>query len=749
MLGGAGECLVDEVQVWQNGTQFVGNSTFESGLTGWTSLKGTHDQSGLELTKGYNSSQSLRVRAAGRGEYLENRIRTQLTAPLTSNTSAAITARVLWLTGNRDILFRFSGGALEAAGTMPAPTNLGTPGLANSRFKTNHGPAIFGAVHFPVVPAASEPVLVTARVHDPDGIAEFVLRYRVDPATNLTTVTMRDDGASGDALANDGLFTAFLPGQSAGTMLAYYLQAKDTLQSSNRFPTDAPTRECLIRFGDPTPGGLTPYRIWMTQKTVTDWSTRSQNHNTPLDITFVYGNERVVYNAQGLYSGSPFNSGNYNGPTNKLCAYSLTMPSDDLVLGATDFALEMPSYDTAAQREEMGYWLAAELGLPRNHRRFIHLIANGQTPGSRPSMRVTATTNLYEPFSAAIYEDTQQPNADVLDQLFPDDHDGDFIKIEVQQETFGTFIDTTLRPILTTNGVKKTARYRWNWRKRALSDSAHNYTNLFQLVDAVNVTSNYTEQVEALVDVEQWMRVFALERIIGNWDSYGYTAGQGHNLYAYKPASGRWKMLLWDLDVAFGVDGNIAATQPLFTASDPALEQMIAHPPFRRMFWRMIHDAVNGSFRPTIINPVLDANYALINSHYSITTSAAATLLSPDGTNNTVPALRQWITNRYSFLTGELATVAAPFEISNNGGNNFAVTQQTGITLNGSAPVQVAYLRVNGTSTNANVTWTSVTNWSTGVELPIGTNILTVDGYDRLSQIVGGSSDSIVITNKP
>ena len=163
----------------------------------------------------------------------------------------------------------------------------------------------------------------------------------------------------------------------------------------------------------------------------------------------------------------------------------------------------------------------------------------------------------------------------------------------------------------------------------------------------------------------------------------------------------------------------------------------------------MIDNAVNGPFRPAVIGPVLDANYALINSNYSISTSAAAPLLSPDGTNATVPALRQWITNRYAFLTGQLATVASPFEISNNGGNNFAVTQQTGITLAGKAPVEAAFLRVNGAGTNANVTWTSVTNWSLGAELPLGTNTLTVEGFDRLNQALGGFSDTITITNKP
>ena len=195
---------------------------------------------------------------------------------------------------------------------------------------------------------------------------------------------------------------------------------------------------------------------------------------------------------------------------------------------------------------------------------------------------------------------------------------------------------------------------------------------------------------------------------------------------------------------------GLSAEEGLFVNnSDPMLVQMVAYPPFRRMFWRTIQDAVNGPFQPAVIGAVAEANYAFLTQHYSVSTPQAASLLSPDGGKTNVPALRQWITNRYSFLTGQLATVAAPFEISNNGGNNFAVTQQTGITLAGKAPVEAAFLRVNGAGTNANVTWTSVTNWSLGAELPLGTNTLTVEGFDRLNQALGGFSDTITITNKP
>ena len=45
-LQGAGECLVDNIEVWQNGVQYVTNGTFEVGGTGGWNLSGNHDQSG-------------------------------------------------------------------------------------------------------------------------------------------------------------------------------------------------------------------------------------------------------------------------------------------------------------------------------------------------------------------------------------------------------------------------------------------------------------------------------------------------------------------------------------------------------------------------------------------------------------------------------------------------------------------------------------------------------------------------------
>ena len=61
-----------------------------------------------------------------------------------------------------------------------------------------------------------------------------------------------------------------------------------------------------------------------------------------------------------------------------------------------------------------------------------------------------------------------------------------------------------------------------------MRESVNDFTNLFSLVDAVNAAQPepYRSQVSALMNVEEWMRVLAGERIAGNWDSYGYSRGK-------------------------------------------------------------------------------------------------------------------------------------------------------------------------------------------------------------------------------
>ena len=90
-----------------------------------------------------------------------------------------------------------------------------------------------------------------------------------------------------------------------------------------------------------------------------------------------------------------------------------------------------------------------------------------------------------------------------------------------------------LMPYTTTGGVKKPARYRYNYEIRRTADSDNDFTNVFSLVDAANSygTPNYVANMENMANMENWMRVFAANHAAGNWDSFG--AQNAQNLYGY------------------------------------------------------------------------------------------------------------------------------------------------------------------------------------------------------------------------
>ena len=141
----------------------------------------------------------------------------------------------------------------------PIPANLGSPGGPNSQYVTNAGPAIYNVTHNPSRAAANQPVVVTANVHDPDGVQSLTLYYRLDPATSYTAVPMRDNGTGGDAIAGDGIFSATIPGQPPirsphFTFPPLIAWARRRVFRPLRTNDNEPVRECVVMFGDGNPG---------------------------------------------------------------------------------------------------------------------------------------------------------------------------------------------------------------------------------------------------------------------------------------------------------------------------------------------------------------------------------------------------------------------------------------------------------------------------------------------------------------
>ena len=215
-LMGEGEALVDDVTVLSNvGSNVVTNGGFESGLAGWT-LQGNQSRSSLASGAGFGGGAALQLRGSSSGDPDGNRVFSALNTSLVANSNGTISAKARWLRGTRELLLRLRGGFLESFGTLSVPTNLGTPGAANSRAVANAGPAIRDVSHRPLLPADGVPIRVFARVSDPDGVASATLRWRLEASGAFTNVAMHDDGLNGDIFPGDGVFTASIPAQSAG-----------------------------------------------------------------------------------------------------------------------------------------------------------------------------------------------------------------------------------------------------------------------------------------------------------------------------------------------------------------------------------------------------------------------------------------------------------------------------------------------------------------------------------------------------
>src|SRR5205814_1224157 len=254
---------------------------------------------------------------------------------------------------------------------------------------------------------------------------------------------------------------------------------------------------------------------------------------------------------------------------------------------------------------------------------------------------------------------------------------------------------------------------------------ANNYTNVFALIDAAN--SYDTARLEAEADMEQWMRTFAVEHAVGNWDAFGCQNAQ--NMYGYKPERGKWTLFIWDYNIvlgnssSWGPDGGQLFT---YNGADGPMGEIYSNPTFRRAYLRAFKDIANGPMLNANVDPIMDARYAAFVA---------------DGLSVNPPtAVKGWIAAMHNSLLSTLTDEGAnaAFAITSNSGNNFN-TNKNYLTINGTAPVEVSTVTVNGITHP--IIWTGVTSWTLTVALNAGANALSIQGYDLRGNPVANAAD--------
>lgn len=127
-----------------------------------------------------------------------------------------------------------------------------TPGKRNSVYATNAPPAIRQVTHMPEQPGSNQAVAIAAKVTDGEGVANVTLAYQiVSPgqyfskndaayanAASWVSLPMKDDGKGDDLAAGDDIYTAQVPAsiQTNRRLIRYRITATDTTGASITVP---------------------------------------------------------------------------------------------------------------------------------------------------------------------------------------------------------------------------------------------------------------------------------------------------------------------------------------------------------------------------------------------------------------------------------------------------------------------------------------------------------------------------------
>jgi hypothetical protein len=588
-----GEVLLDDLSLSMGRGNILNNRGFESAEANWRRL-GNHVRSFATTQESRSGSRSLHLIATGHGDPGANRVNQSI--PSGTADRVAFSGWAKWLRGCRFLLLRTSRELSPVQPPRPAhafelemPLNLGTPGRRNTAFVSNRGPDILDVKHAPVLPAAGEPITVTARVKDNDGVTSVWLRYRSEGNASFTRAPMTDDGSGSDSIAGDGLFTAAIPGASARTMRAFYIEASDG-SAVTRFPTrlqptaEVPERTCLVRVGDtPLTTRFATYRIWLSNDVIAAFQSRPNLSNELLDCTFVYNDTDVFYNASLRYRGSPFiRSGSGQNPLGRE-AYRITFNPDQKFRGCEEINIDTgEESNRGILQERASYWFYRQMGLQYSTQEFVRPIINGT--------------------SHSAFEDVRKIDGDYIDRWFPGDNEGYIHKIDdyFEYSANGTQhrnLDEGLKYDFRHPLLEET--YRWGFEKRSHREN-DDWQHLFDFAVALNTPSNssrYEQSIEAVIHPEQFAKVLAIRHALGDWDSYGYNRGK-NNYFYYALPEGKWYLIPWDIDFTLG-SGNGANTN-LFSMNSgqfPEVYQFLNYPKYRQMYLNAFKELVNGPWQ--------------------------------------------------------------------------------------------------------------------------------------------------------
>jgi len=482
----------------------------------------------------------------------------------------------------------------------------GTPGQPNSVARANVAPFILEAAHFPLVPKATDPVAVTARVLDEAGTGLTVrVHYRVDEAPEYETAPMWDDGEHGDGAAADGVYGAWLPPAPKDTVVEFYFEAEDGVGQGRTYPAPAwrdgepaQAANLLYQVDDALYAGTLPiHRLVLKGADLAELrqinernppapyatSDQSRSH-AQMNATF------ISVDGQGSelrYLADVRNRGN-GSRTRSPQSYRVSFRSDQLWKRVS--AINLNTQYTHAQLLGSAWYRRA--GLPAGSARPVQVRVNNANLATSGSP------------SYGLYVCAEVLNSEFAARTYPRDSSGNMYR-GIRLRAPGADLHYE---------GEDAAPYRENYFKRT-NTSEDDWSDLIELTRVLDEAAEveYAAAVRRVVDVEAWMLYFALETLADNKETNLANGnngdGEGDDFFLYRGVlDPRFRVLPYDLDTIFNQgDTRGRVEDSLFRmAANPVLDRLVKHPEFAPVYYATLVRLLETVGAPDTFEPLVD-----------------------------------------------------------------------------------------------------------------------------------------------
>jgi hypothetical protein len=622
-----------------------------------------------------------------------------------------------------------------------------TPGASNSTVVANSAPLITNVKHFPPVPDRTQQVHVTAQLEDESltGVTASVF-YRTTGASvstantaAFTEVAMSDLGTSGDGAAGDGEYGATLPAQALGTVVEFYVRARDAALNPRTWP--APTQDinganevqnanCLYQVDEtPWTDERPLYRMVMTgndnyRYDVSRWSSSS---NEGLNTTFIVRQGQDYDIRYGCSLRIRGNSSRSWNPRN----WRFDIPGDRVWNGRSGFMLN--SKYTYSQL--LASRLAESAGVPCEKANIVGVRLNG----------VNHATDAQQASMHGYYADMVPFGGELINDVFPNDSAGNgYRKIRG-----GGDWGTGSTPVINANGYAAGGLMNNGWSKKGNS-AANDWSDLSDWLNVMNssTTATFHTDVANNVDLDEWARWWALCTIVNHAET-NPANGDDDDYSTYFGADRRCKLIPHDFDTCFNLqaislgDSVAPPTTTIYQATDgtyvtgptiPIMAKFYQNNVTNRKFKAALRHNLDTIFTKPRFDALVDS---LLDNNWM------GTSYTPTG-----PTIR---THIKSFMDARRTTIETFLPTAFTATTTLTVTNgfprttsATNLGALGGAidPVKTAKVTVNGiTVTHSNFG----NNWAAGTAITLhpGLNPMLCEAWDESNALVASQTITI------